>query len=78
MKKLRPLAWLIIILNVALLYRLFSQLQTDDDQYYQAGAVLGYMFLAGFVNIILYIFLELLKKEINKRGDQWLLAIRTV
>ena len=63
MKKIRPLAWFIIILNIFLLYRLFSQLKTDDDMYFQAGAFMGYMFLAGFLNVVLYIIFRITEKR---------------
>jgi hypothetical protein len=62
-KKIRPLAWFMIILNVILLYRLFAQLKTDDDMYYQTGAVVGYMLLAGFLNVVLYIIFRITEKR---------------
>jgi hypothetical protein len=52
-----------IILNVILLYRLFAQLKTDDDMYYQTGAVVGYMLLAGFLNVVLYIIFRITEKR---------------
>ena len=63
MKRIRPIAWVIIILNVVLLYRLLVQFETDSDQYYQAGAFVGYMLLAGFMNVILYIIFRITEKR---------------
>jgi hypothetical protein len=63
MKRIRPLAWVIIILNVVLLYRLLVQFETDSDQYYQVGAFVGYMLLAGFMNVVLYIIFRITEKR---------------
>lgn len=53
------MAWLIIIVNVYLLYRLFTTLQFDDDSYYQVGAIVAYMLQATFASVILYIIFRI-------------------
>lgn len=63
MKRIRPIAWVIIILNVVLLLRLLTQLETDSDQYYQVGAFVGYMLVAGFMNVVLYIIFRITEKR---------------
>jgi hypothetical protein len=55
MKRLRPFAWFIIIVIIGLFYTLISSLQDITDPNGQAGAFLGYLFLAGFLNVILYV-----------------------
>jgi hypothetical protein len=63
MKRLRPFAWFIIIVNVFLIYVLFSQLGKDSNQYFQAGAVAGYLFMAGSLNLILYVLFRITAKR---------------
>ena len=61
-RQIRPLAWLIIVLNIYFLWGLFRQFQSDDD-YYRAGALVGYMLQAGFVTIVLYVILRITEKR---------------
>lgn len=63
MKNLRPFAWFIIIINVGLVYTLISSLQKLSDPNGQTGAFLGYLFLAGFLNIILYVLFRVTAKR---------------
>ena len=63
MRKIRPIAWVMIILNVWFLYALFTTLGNNSDEYYQTGALLGYMFAAGFINVVLYIIFRITEKR---------------
>ena len=63
MRKLRPFAWLIIIVNLGLVYSLFSSLQKLADPNGQAGAFMGYLFVAGFINLILYVLFRITAKR---------------
>ena len=63
MKKRRPLAWVIIIVNLGLIYSLFTSLQNLNDPNGQAGAFIGYLFVAGLVNIILYVIFRITEKR---------------
>jgi hypothetical protein len=58
MKQLRPFAWFIIIVNIGLFYTLISSLQETTDPNGQAGVFMGYLFLAGFLNVILYVLFK--------------------
>jgi hypothetical protein len=62
-RRLRPLAWLIIIVNIFFLWQLFKQFQSDDDDYYRAGALVAYMLKAGFATIVLYVFFRITEKR---------------
>jgi hypothetical protein len=61
--KRRPFAYFIIIVNVGLLYSLFSSLQKISDGNGQAGAFMGYLFTAFFINMILYVFFRITAKR---------------
>jgi FtsH-binding integral membrane protein len=61
--KRRPFAYVIIIVNVGLLYSLFSRLQKISDGKGQAGAFMGYLFTAFFINIILYVLFRITEKR---------------
>jgi hypothetical protein len=61
--KRRPFAYFIIIVNLGLLYSLFSSLQKITDSNGQAGAFMGYLFVAGFVNLILYVLFRITAKR---------------
>jgi FtsH-binding integral membrane protein len=61
--KRRPFAYFIIIVNLGLLYSLFSSLQKITDSNGQAGAFMGYLFVAGFVNLILYFLFRVTAKR---------------
>lgn len=63
MKRLRPFAWFIIIVNLGLVYTLFSSLQKLSDPNGQAGAFMGYLFSAGFINVILYVLFRITAKR---------------
>ena len=60
--KRRPFAYFIIIVNLGLLYSLFSSLQKITDSNGQVGAFMGYLFVAGFVNLILYVLFRITAK----------------
>jgi hypothetical protein len=62
MKK-RPFAYFIIIVNIGLLFSLFSSLKNITDSNGQAGAFMGYLFVAGFTNIILYVLFKITAKR---------------
>ena len=53
----------IIILNIVLLYHLLAQLETDSDQYYQAGAFVGYILLVAFINVVFYMIFRITEKR---------------
>ena len=61
--KRRPFTYFIIIVNLGLLYSLFSSLQKITDSNGQAGAFMGYLFVAGFVNLILYVLFRITAKR---------------
>lgn len=63
MRKLRPFAWLIIIVNIGLVYTLLSSLQKTSNANEQTGAFIGYLFLSGFLNIILYVLFRVTAKR---------------
>jgi hypothetical protein len=61
--KRRPFTYFIIIVNLGLLYSLFSSLQKITDSNGQAGAFMGYLFVAGFINVILYVLFRITAKR---------------
>jgi hypothetical protein len=61
--KRRPFSYFIIIVNIGLLYTLFSSLQKIGDGNGQAGAFMGYLFVAGFINLILYVVFKISAKR---------------
>ena len=61
--KRRPFAYIIIIINIGLLYSLFSSLQKISDSNGQVGAFMGYLFTAGFINLILYVLFRITEKR---------------
>jgi hypothetical protein len=61
--KRRPFAYFIIIVNIGLLYSLFSSLQNITDSNGQAGAFIGYLFVSGFINVILYVLFRITAKR---------------
>jgi hypothetical protein len=61
--KRRPFSYFIIVVNIGLLYSLFSSLQKISDGNGQAGAFMGYLFVAGFVNLILYVLFRVTKQR---------------
>jgi len=61
--KRRPFAYFIIIVNVGLIFSLFSSLKNITDGNGQAGAFMGYLFVAGFTNIILYVLFRITAKR---------------
>jgi len=61
--KRRPFSYFIIVVNIGLLYSLFSSLQKISDGNGRAGAFMGYLFVAGFVNLILYVLLRVTSKK---------------
>ena len=61
--KRRPFSYFIIIVNIGLLYTLFSSLQKISDGNGQAGAFMGYLFVAGFINLILYVVFKISAKR---------------
>ena len=61
--KRRPFAYFIIIINIGLLYSLFSSLQKISDSNGQVGAFMGYLFTTGFINLILYILFRITEKR---------------
>ena len=63
MKRFRPFAWFIIIVNIGLFYTLMSSLQKTSDPNGQVGAFMGYLFLAGFLNVILYVLFKVTTKR---------------
>jgi len=63
MKKLRPFAWFIIIVNIGLLYSLYSTLKWDDSSDFLIGAVFSYLIVAGFINLILYVLFRITAKR---------------
>ena len=63
--KRRPFSYFIIIVNIGLLFSLFSSLQKITDGNGQAGAFMGYLFVAGFVNLILYVLFRITAKRKN-------------
>jgi hypothetical protein len=61
--KRRPFSYFIIIINLGLFYTLFSSLQKISDGNGQAGAFMGYLFVAGFINLILYVVFKISAKH---------------
>lgn len=63
--KRRPFAYFIIIVNIGLLFSLFSSLQNISESNGQVGAFMGYLFVSGFVNLILYVLFRITAKRKN-------------
>ncbi len=61
--KRRPFAYFIIIVNIGLIISLFSSLKNITDGNGQAGAFMGYLFVAGFTNLILYVLFRITAKR---------------
>jgi len=63
MRKLKPIAWFIIIVNVGLIYSLNSTLKWDDNTDFRVGAIFSYLIVAGFINLILYVLFKITAKR---------------
>jgi len=40
-----------------------AQLENDSDQYYQAGAFVGYILLVAYINVVFYIIFQITEKR---------------
>jgi hypothetical protein len=61
--KRRPFSYFIIVVNIGLLYSLLSSLQEISDENGQSGAFMGYILVAGFINLILYVLFKISAKR---------------
>ena len=63
MRGIRPFGWFIIIFNAWWLYTIVDSVQNAANEAEAGGAVLGYLVVAGFVNVVLYVLYRITNRS---------------